>query len=270
MREVQAATMSMIKRRQVSSNVLLCLCCHSSSTEASTDFVSHREMDVIHREMVDSLARRQLSNERWGQQIDNLSRKLALLDAGLSLAMDMLKRSKCEILELSSLPSANLSDAEVILTLPQKGQRYMTRLPDVHSSNSPDETSCHICMDTFGDIDEEGIVQLDCAHIMGRKCLTQWIRTNNSCPLCRRVLFPADSSHGRMDLRLWRMFRSDLSDESFRNMLLRINLLSDAIPSAIVGASTAASEAFWTELHELLAKQDVLEARLAEFDAGRR
>jgi len=33
---------------------------------------------------------------------------------------------------------------------------------------------------------------VDCGHIFGAECLGTWLKTSNTCPMCRRVLFPQD------------------------------------------------------------------------------
>ncbi len=34
-------------------------------------------------------------------------------------------------------------------------------------------------------------IRLPCSHRVGSACIATWLRTNNTCPVCRRVLFPA-------------------------------------------------------------------------------
>ena len=43
-----------------------------------------------------------------------------------------------------------------------------------------------------GQIQHEQAVSLPCGHVFGRDCLTSWIEgSNNTCPICRRPLFPS-------------------------------------------------------------------------------
>jgi hypothetical protein len=44
-------------------------------------------------------------------------------------------------------------------------------------------TNCCICIDTFEKGDN--MVTTPCGHVMHNKCLTQWLLTNNNCPMCR-------------------------------------------------------------------------------------
>ena len=82
------------------------------------------------------------------------------------------------------------SDDEYPTPSTRERRRFVNRLPQVDLKDFPNETTCHICMDSFGGTeDPESPVQLPCGHVMGRKCISRWLGTNDSCPLCRRVLF---------------------------------------------------------------------------------
>lgn len=46
--------------------------------------------------------------------------------------------------------------------------------------------------------EETGLLELairlpSCSHIVGSGCIAQWLQSNNTCPLCRHVFFPAQS-----------------------------------------------------------------------------
>lgn len=67
---------------------------------------------------------------------------------------------------------------------------------------------CIICMEDWGTINPKtGLaeipIRLPCKHIVGKGCITQWLHSNNTCPLCRRVFFPAQArpylEHGIME-----------------------------------------------------------------------
>ena len=70
--------------------------------------------------------------------------------------------------------------------------REFLRVENKVQSNS---TRCHICMQDCEDISPEtGAVEYalrlpGCSHIFGSCCITTWLRSNNSCPICRRILF---------------------------------------------------------------------------------
>ena len=40
---------------------------------------------------------------------------------------------------------------------------------------------CTICLDD----EKEDLIKLNCNHIYHRECITKWISTNDSCPICR-------------------------------------------------------------------------------------
>ena len=70
------------------------------------------------------------------------------------------------------------------------GKRFMEQLPVADENDFPDETSCGICMDPYGSTDDpESRARLPCGHLMGRTCIERWLKTCNTCPLCRHVLF---------------------------------------------------------------------------------
>lgn len=91
-----------------------------------------------------------------------------------------------------------------------------------NSIQSDSSQPCCICMESFGTMSPvtgviEYGVRLPCSHYVGSSCIATWLHSNNTCPVCRHVFFPAqprpDLGHRRMaDLpqgyRLWREFCS--------------------------------------------------------------
>ena len=61
-------------------------------------------------------------------------------------------------------------------------ERYATREILTHRDVKSSET---------GVIESE--IRLPCSHSVGSACIVTWLRTNNTCPLCRRVFFPAQT-----------------------------------------------------------------------------
>jgi hypothetical protein len=45
-----------------------------------------------------------------------------------------------------------------------------------------DNYCCGICFET------DNLIKLDCKHTYHTNCLNEWIKDNNTCPLCRNVL----------------------------------------------------------------------------------
>ncbi|KAH4929106.1 hypothetical protein HBI23_141230 [Parastagonospora nodorum] len=72
--------------------------------------------------------------------------------------------------------------------------------PDEHSLD-PLNSSCCICFDAYGTGGmhprAEAPIQLACGHIFGDKCLSKWISTKSTCPLCRSnvQLAPKNQPH---------------------------------------------------------------------------
>ena len=56
------------------------------------------------------------------------------------------------------------------------------------SSLRADDRNCSICLTAY--VNGEQPLRLPCSHVFGRDCLRTWLEEHNSCPLCRRELFP--------------------------------------------------------------------------------
>ena len=80
----------------------------------------------------------------------------------------------------------------------QSAEELLQRLPRVASSDLP-ERECCICREEYGTGDEFA-VSLPCHHIVGNQCIFEWLsptkQANNTCPYCRRELFPP--RHGQI------------------------------------------------------------------------
>ena len=48
------------------------------------------------------------------------------------------------------------------------------------------ETDCYICLEKCKEGPES--VQLPCNHAFDRACITNWLKENDSCPVCRTKL----------------------------------------------------------------------------------
>lgn len=62
----------------------------------------------------------------------------------------------------------------------------------------PDEPMCTICLAQYERGEELRILKCHRPHHFHKPCLDQWLRANNSCPLCRRNVFalPDDEENG--------------------------------------------------------------------------
>ena len=53
--------------------------------------------------------------------------------------------------------------------------------------NNEYEGECSICYDKINEF--ENIPSINCDHVFHDRCLTPWIDTSDTCPMCRRVMF---------------------------------------------------------------------------------
>jgi hypothetical protein len=56
----------------------------------------------------------------------------------------------------------------------------------------PRARECSICKDEF--CKDEVVLKLLCRHVYHERCVSEWLRTKNSCPLCRSAPNPAQTS----------------------------------------------------------------------------
>ncbi|KAL6861443.1 hypothetical protein ACP4OV_017143 [Aristida adscensionis] len=54
-------------------------------------------------------------------------------------------------------------------------------------SRKPNHDDCPICMDTFGRGDI--LITLPCKHEYHARCITKWLKTNKTCPVCKYEVF---------------------------------------------------------------------------------
>ncbi|KAL8793066.1 MAG: hypothetical protein Q9195_004378 [Heterodermia aff. obscurata] len=52
-----------------------------------------------------------------------------------------------------------------------------------------EERNCAICQEPMEGGSERAI-RLPCSHIFGKRCITEWLLEQNSCPKCRRITLP--------------------------------------------------------------------------------
>jgi len=87
---------------------------------------------------------------------------------------------------------------EVIEGLPKFtfDEQTLGRLHDLKPSVDRPEKSpykdCPVCMEDF--VVKDTVTQLPCKHIFHPDCLTPWLKSNGSCPVCRYSLVPAEGN----------------------------------------------------------------------------
>lgn len=62
-------------------------------------------------------------------------------------------------------------------------EEFIKNLPKKDSGKDSD---CYICLDKCKDGEES--CQLPCGHAFDKACIEQWIKSNDSCPVCRTKL----------------------------------------------------------------------------------
>lgn len=219
------------------------------------------------------MTRLELSDEEHDVRLTEIEHSIADLDAATALLQSDLEQLDHRadnfllnmrdplVLGPPSFPIEDSSDADVPEPLVARaGTRFLDQLPDVSPKDLlPSDISCHICMEPF-DSTEELPVKLPCGHVMGRNCLDRWLAANDSCPLCRRVLFEAE-------LR----WPAELLMETGWEMLLEGTVrfmepeVLDLLDSA--GVSVEDARSFVVELGEIMRQQAAIERRLDAFEA---
>ena len=60
--------------------------------------------------------------------------------------------------------------------------------------DSGDNDRCFVCLQTYGTLTDAGAIErevrLPCNHSLGSICISTWLKSNNTCPICRKELFP--------------------------------------------------------------------------------
>lgn len=161
--------------------------------------VIDQDIVLLTRDFETSEEANRLRMENIQNEIDRMDVEYADLLAQLELAgpsgETLLSPPDPLDLELPSLPTEDPSNDNVSTPLTGPCTNFVDQLPDITLTDLPaDSRSCNICLDNYGSTeDSENPVRLPCGHVVGRSCISRWLTTSNSCPLCRRVLF----SHNR-------------------------------------------------------------------------
>lgn len=81
---------------------------------------------------------------------------------------------------------------------PRASESALKKLPivTITKEHVDSQASCPICLETFSLPEENkekvSVRQMPCNHIFCESCLFQWLRQNNSCPLCRKEIEAAE------------------------------------------------------------------------------
>lgn len=92
------------------------------------------------------------------------------------------------------------------------------------------ERKCDICLQETGLMSgETGLIELQvrlpCRHIIGSGCIAVWLKDRNSCPICRRELFPAQPQPNTEDDMMWDQGEEDQEEEDEEEDEQRLRML---------------------------------------------
>eukprot|EP00494_Astrolonche_serrata_P026549 UN26811 len=78
---------------------------------------------------------------------------------------------------------------ETELRRPPAAKSVIESLPLIEMTKKllKDGKECAVCQEGF-EVAEKGVTQIACKHYFHKKCITPWLETNNTCPLCRYEL----------------------------------------------------------------------------------
>jgi hypothetical protein len=82
--------------------------------------------------------------------------------------------------------------------------------------HAPRDSECAICFENLQAplVDDKttqateahvAVMIVSCGHTFGSECLHEWLNTANTCPMCRKVLFPG-SAEQELELRIEQFF----------------------------------------------------------------
>lgn len=92
-----------------------------------------------------------------------------------------------------ALLAAIMARAEADKSNPARGGDIAS-LPTRRLENTDhlgEQTKCLICLEEFADGDE--LKTLPCLHFYHQRCVDQWLRTDNSCPVCKHPIGEEDA-----------------------------------------------------------------------------
>ena len=85
--------------------------------------------------------------------------------------------------------------------------RALFQTSNIVPPTNTEDQNCIICLEKTGEMSQEtGLVEfqvrLPCGHNVGSGCIAVWLKTQNSCPLCRRVFFRAYEEENLEDMNV--------------------------------------------------------------------
>lgn len=94
-------------------------------------------------------------------------------------------------LTLDVIPATNREDAELInnwvveQSMVSSMEKAIASLSKVEVTNQELKAEpCSICLENFED-DKDDVSAMPCDHVYHRNCIVKWLRTSQTCPMCR-------------------------------------------------------------------------------------
>eukprot|EP00494_Astrolonche_serrata_P032359 UN32628 len=78
---------------------------------------------------------------------------------------------------------------------PPAAKEVIDNLPEIKMTKSvlKEGKECAVCQDPFK-VAEKGVTQLPCKHYYHKECVTPWLKSHNTCPICRKE-FKTDNAN---------------------------------------------------------------------------
>ena len=97
-------------------------------------------------------------------------------------------------------------------------RRALLQTSNIVPSSDIEHQDYIICLQETGKMSQEtGLVELQvrlpCEHVVGSGCIDIWLRTNNSCPMCRRVFFHAHQEQYLEDINVQNQEEDEEEDQ---------------------------------------------------------
>ena len=239
---------------------------------------------LVGRDLDQVMAELEIREEAHRLEMEEMNRTIEELDAEIELletaAQDLGRYREDYILSMGEssldLEEGSLDGGDTPLS--RAGTRFVDELPDISVNDLPDDChSCDICMEPFDSSssaeEPESPVKLPCGHVMGRSCISKWLTSssNNSCPLCRRVLFDPEAPEPRLTEVLldWLDVTHPPNETEWRELLQTTRPAVDAGVGEMresAGLDSGDAESF-EELYALTVQQATIERRLVAWES---
>ncbi|TGO56009.1 hypothetical protein BOTNAR_0232g00170 [Botryotinia narcissicola] len=129
---------------------------------------------------------------------DSTYRMEAIKETLKSVDMETLDlEDNCSICIEPYATAATLSEPDAVVTIPKEDIILVIANGFEDSIDTSDDPKHPIIISN--EPHHDAVKMKACGHVFGRRCITKWLKENNTCPMCRgKVLLPAP-----FHLRVW-------------------------------------------------------------------